>query len=221
LKQRIIILLTCFFVIGLHGYAQIKPTKATRDTIILPLSNQPLSKKLTTDTISKPIFTPSPSRAVWLAAICPGLGQIYNRKYWKLPIIYGGFVGLAYAITWNNRMYNDYKQAYLDLMDNNPNTNSYLNVFPKGTIVNPNQIDKAWLQTALQQQVNVFRRYRDLSIISAIGLYALSIVDAYVDAQLSNFDISPDLSLKVSPSLIPQQQLGASTSYGVKLHFTF
>ncbi len=221
MKQRIIILLTCFFVIGLHVCAQIKPTKAPRDTIILPLSNQPLSKKLTADTISKPIFTPSPARAVWLAAICPGLGQIYNRKYWKLPIIYGGFVGLAYAITWNNRMYNDYKQAYLDLMDNNPNTNSYLNVFPKGSITNPNQIDKAWLQTALQQQVNVFRRYRDLSIISAIGLYALSMVDAYVDAQLSNFDISPDLSLKVSPSLIQQQQLGASTSYGLKLHITF
>lgn len=221
MEQRIIILLTCFFVIGFHDYAQIKPTKAPSDTIILPLSDHPLSKKLTTDTISKSIFTPNPTRAVWLAAICPGLGQIYNRKYWKLPIIYGGFVGLAYAITWNNRMYNDYKQAYLDLMDNNPNTNSYLNVFPKGSIMNPNQIDKAWLQTALQQQVNVFRRYRDLSIISAIGLYAISIVDAYVDAQLSNFDISPDLSLKVSPSLIQQQQLGASTSYGVKLHITF
>ncbi len=221
MKQRIIILLTCFFAIGFPDYAQIKSTKAPSDTIILPLSNHPLSKNLTTDTISKPIFAPNPTRAVWLAAICPGLGQIYNRKYWKLPIIYGGFVGLAYAITWNNRMYNDYKQAYLDLMDNNPNTNSYLNVFPKGSITNPNQIDKAWLQTALQQQVNVFRRYRDLSIISAIGLYALSIVDAYVDAQLANFDISPDLSLKVGPSLIQQQQLGASTSYGVKLHITF
>jgi len=221
LKQRIIILLTCFFVIGLHVCAQINSTKAPRDTIILPLSNHPLSNKLTTDTISKSIFMPNPIRAVWLASIFPGLGQIYNRKYWKLPIIYGGFVGLAYAISWNNRMYNDYKQAYLDLTDNNPNTNSYLNVFPKGTIINPNQINKAWLQTALQQQVNVFRRYRDLSIISAIGLYALSIVDAYVDAQLSNFDISPDLSLKMSPSLIQQQQLGASTSYGLKLHITF
>ncbi len=221
MKQRIIILLTCFFVIGLHVCAHIKPTQAPRATIILQVANQPLSNNVTADPISKPIFTPRPARAVWLAAICPGLGQIYNRKYWKLPIIYGGFVGLAYAITWNNRMYNDYKQAYLDLMDNNPNTNSYLNVFPKGSITNPNQIDKAWLQTALQQQVNVFRRYRDLSIISAIGLYALSMVDAYVDAQLSNFDISPDLSLKVSPSLIQQQQLGASTSYGLKLHITF
>lgn len=221
MKQHILILLTCFFALGLQVDAQLKPTKTTRDTIILPLSNHAMSKKLTTDTIIKPIFTPSPARAVWLAAICPGLGQIYNRKYWKLPIIYGGFVGLAYAITWNNRMYNEYKQAYLDLMDNNPNTNSYLNVFPKGTITNPNQINKAWLQTALQQQVDVFRRYRDLSIISAVGLYALTLVDAYVDAQLANFDISPNLSLKVSPSFIPEQQLGASTSYGVKLHITF
>jgi hypothetical protein len=118
-------------------------------------------------------------------------------------------------------MYNTYKQAYLDLMDNNPNTNSYLNVFPKGYITNINQINKAWLQTALEQEVNIFRRYRDLSIISAIGLYAVSMVDAYVDAQLSNFDITPNLSLRVSPSIIPEQQLGASTSYGVKLHITF
>lgn len=221
MKQLNIILLTCFIVIGFYVSAQTEPTKTFRDTITLPLSNRSLSKKLTADTISKPIFTPSPARAVWLAAICPGLGQIYNRKYWKLPIIYGGFVGLAYAITWNNRMYNTYKQAYLDLTDNNPNTNSYLNVFPKGSITNTNQIDKAWLQTALQQEVNIFRRYRDLSIISAIGLYAVSMVDAYVDAQLSNFDITPDLSLRVSPSIIPEQQLGASTSYGVKLHITF
>jgi len=221
LKQLNIILLTCFFAIGLYVSAQTEPTKTFRDTITLPLSSRSLSKKLTADTISKPIFTPSPARAVWLAAICPGLGQIYNRKYWKLPIIYGGVVGLAYAITWNNRMYNTYKQAYLDLMDNNPNTNSYLNVFPKGYITNTNQIDKAWLQTALEQEVNIFRRYRDLSIISAIGLYAVSMVDAYVDAQLSNFDITPNLSLRVSPSIIPEQQLGASTSYGVKLHITF
>lgn len=209
-------------MIGWHVNAQFTPVKAARDTIVLPLANgSAANHKMLTDTIKKPVFTPNPSRALWLGAICPGLGQIYNHKYWKLPIIYGGFVGLAYAISWNNRMYNTYKQAYLDLMDNNPNTNSYLNVFPKGTITNPAQIDKAWLQTALQQEVNVFRRYRDLSIIGAVGLYAVSLIDAYVDAQMSQFDISPNLSLRVGPSIIQEQQLGASTSYGVKLHITF
>ena len=67
-------------------------------------------------------WRPNPKRALWLAIVIPGAGQIYNRKYWKLPIVYGGFVGCAYAMRWNNQMYRDYSQAYLDLMDNDPNT---------------------------------------------------------------------------------------------------
>ena len=70
-------------------------------------------------------WTPDPQRALWLALVIPGAGQIYNRKYWKLPIIYGGFMGCIYALTWNNMMYKDYSQAYLDIMDNDPGTASY------------------------------------------------------------------------------------------------
>ncbi|MGC9150549.1 MAG: DUF5683 domain-containing protein [Microbacter sp.] len=208
-------------MLAVFSNAQGKPAITPTDTIVLPLSTHGLNTKLKMDTIQKAVFSPDPNRAIWLAAIVPGLGQIYNRKYWKLPIIYGGFVGLAYAISWNNRMYKNYKQAYLDLVDNNPNTNSYLDVLPKGSIANPNQIDKAWLQQALQTEVNVFRRYRDLSIISAVGLYALSLIDAYVDAQMAHFDITPNLSLKVSPQVMQEQQLGTTTSYGLKLHISF
>ena len=67
-------------------------------------------------------WAPNPKRALWLALVLPGAGQIYNRKYWKLPIVYGGFVGCIYAMRWNNQMYRDYSQAYMDLMDNDPNT---------------------------------------------------------------------------------------------------
>ena len=67
-------------------------------------------------------WRPNPKRAMWLAIVLPGAGQIYNRKYWKLPLVYGGFVGCAYAMRWNNQMYRDYSQAYMDLMDNDPNT---------------------------------------------------------------------------------------------------
>ena len=70
-------------------------------------------------------WKPNPQRALWLALVLPGAGQIYNRKYWKLPIFYGGFMGCIYALTWNNMMYKDYSQAYLDLMDTDPSTNSY------------------------------------------------------------------------------------------------
>ena len=70
-------------------------------------------------------WRPNPKRAMWLAIVLPGAGQIYNRKYWKLPIIYGGFVGSIYALQWNNQMYHDYSQAFLDLSDEDPNTQSY------------------------------------------------------------------------------------------------
>ena len=70
-------------------------------------------------------WKPNPQRALWLALVIPGAGQIYNRKFWKLPIIYGGFIGCIYALTWNNMMYKDYSQAYLDIMDDDPGTASY------------------------------------------------------------------------------------------------
>ena len=70
-------------------------------------------------------WRPDPKRALWLALVLPGAGQIYNRKYWKLPIIYGGFMGCIYAMTWNNQMYKDYSQAFIDISDGNPATASY------------------------------------------------------------------------------------------------
>ncbi len=98
---------------------------------------QPASIVVKTDTvpppaqdINKKIFIPNPTKATWLAVVFPGGGQIYNRKYWKLPIIYGGFAGCAYALSWNGKMYKDYSQAYLDIMDSNPNTKSYEDLLP-------------------------------------------------------------------------------------------
>ena len=78
----------------------------------------------------RPKFVPDPKRALWLSLVFPGAGQIYNRKYWKLPFFYGGFLGCTYAFKWNQQMYRDYSQAYLDIMDDDPNTNSYLDMLP-------------------------------------------------------------------------------------------
>lgn len=145
-------------------------------------------------------WRPNAKRAMWLAIVLPGAGQIYNRKYWKLPIIYGGFVGCAYALRWNNMMYKDYSQAYMDLMDNDPNTQSYNQFLHLGVKIDETNIDR--YKTLFKNRKDRFRRWRDLSVFCMIGVYALSIVDAYVDASLSEFDISNNLSLRVEPTII-------------------
>lgn len=145
-------------------------------------------------------WRPNAKRAMWLAIVLPGAGQIYNRKYWKLPIVYGGFVGCAYAMRWNNQMYCDYSQAYLDLMDDDPNTQSYNQFLHLGAKIDSSNLQR--YQTLFKKRKDKFRRWRDLSFFCLVGVYALSIVDAYVDASLSEFDISKDLSLKVEPTII-------------------
>ena len=145
-------------------------------------------------------YSPDPTRAVWMSALCPGLGQVYNRRYWKLPIVVGGYLGLAYATSWNNTMLTDYTRAYRDIMDTDPTTTSYMDFFPP--TVNEGDIDKSWLTKVLQSRRNYFRRNRDLCIICMVGVYLLAMVDAYVDASLSHFDISTDLSMDVTPTII-------------------
>lgn len=166
---------------------------------------------------NKPLFIPNSGRASWLAAIIPGGGQIYNRKYWKLPIIYGGFIGCAYALSWNNKYYKDYSKAYLDIMDKDDKTNSYLNFLPPGTVVKG---DEARYQTAFKQKKDIFRKNRDLSVFAFIGVYIISIIDAYVDAELSNFDISPDISLRIEPAVINDRHVPGNT-FGMQCSIKF
>ena len=156
-------------------------------------------------------FVPKPTKALWLSLVLPGAGQIYNRKYWKLPIIYGGFLGCAYALTWNQMMYRDYSQAYLDIMDDDPNTKSYLDMLPPRYDITGREDQ---FKKIFKRKKDFYRRYRDLSAFCFIGVYLLSVVDAYVDAQLSEFDISPDLSMKVDPAVIGTPKLMGGTTSG-------
>lgn len=166
--------------------------------------------------INKEMFMPNPGKATWLAVVFPGGGQIYNRKYWKLPIIYGGFAGCAYALSWNNKMYKDYSQAYLDIMDKNPNTKSYEDLLPPNASYNVEQ-----LTNTLKRRKDMFRRYRDLSIFAFIGVYVISIIDAYVDAELSNFDITPDLSMRLEPAVLSDQFNSGRKSVGMQCVLRF
>ena len=164
-------------------------------------------------------FTPDPNKATWSAIVFPGGGQIYNHKYWKLPIVYGGFLGCAYALNWNNQMYSDYSQAYLDIMDDDPGTASYEDFLPPRYNVEAN---KDYLKRIFKNRKDNYRRQRDMSIFCFIGVYLLSVIDAYVDAELSNFDISDDLSVQVRPNVIDSQQhVMRNQGYGLQCSFSF
>ena len=149
---------------------------------------QPAPIVVKTDTVppvqdlNKKLFIPNPTKATWLAVVFPGGGQIYNHK--------------------------DYSQAYLDIMDSNPNTKSYEDLLPPNAQYNEEQ-----LKNTLKRRKDSFRRFRDLSIFAFIGVYLISIIDAYVDAELSNFDISPDLSMKLEPTVIDNNSQFRSNNY--------
>ncbi|WP_329903601.1 DUF5683 domain-containing protein [Porphyromonas pogonae] len=195
-----------------------------QDTLNLkgkPASTQALSPK-EQSAVMPPLnlWKPSSKKAL-LFAIIPGGGQVYNRKYWKLPIVWGAFTACAYAINWNNRTYKEYHNAYKDLAGPNPAKNtSWLAFAPIGT--KPEDYPKYMqLRDNLKRGSDNYRRWRDLSIIVAVGVYALSILDAYVDAELFYFDISPDLSLRVKPELNMSKDVFNSHQIGLMCNLTF
>jgi hypothetical protein len=177
---------------------------ALRDTLAgdTLMKVQPAKKEVAQDFSQ---WRPDPKRALWLALVIPGGGQIYNRKYWKLPLVYGGFIGCLYAMNWNNNMYKDYSQAYLDISDNDPNTQSYNQFLHLGAKITTDS-DIQRYKDLFKKRKDRYRRWRDLSFFVLVGVYALSVIDAYVDAELSVFDISKDLSLKVEPTIINNHQ---------------
>ena len=149
-------------------------------------------------------FNPTPAKAVWMAALFPGGGQIYNRKYWKLPIVYGGFLALVYGYNFNQRYFRTYQNAYRDMITNSPNA-SYLQFLP-GRNIEAKKLyaeqHRDYLQKTFTRKKDTYRNWRDYCIVGMLGVYLVSIVDAYVDAALYHFDISPELDAYNSPSMM-------------------
>lgn len=160
----------------------------------------------------------SPKKAAVYSAILPGLGQAYNKKYWKIPIIYAGFGTLGYFIGWNNGNYQTLKLAYSDLTDGNPDTDSYLDLEAAKYYDLDNESERNQFENGLNKQKNYYRRNRDLLIISTVGFYALNIIDASVDAHLFDFDISEDLSFNWQPAM---RNVDDQFVYGVNCTFNF
>jgi len=176
---------------------------------------------------SKHSFVAEPLRATMLAIALPGFGQIYNRKYWKVPFVYAGFGGILYAIRFNSKEYNIFMKGYQDFTDDIPATNSYVNLItnidPKtyDPVLHPKTYDPstaAWIKDRMLLQVDYYKKYRDLSYIGIAAWYLYTILDANVDASLFNFDVSKDLDMKVEPVMLP---LSGQAGVGLSLKLTF
>lgn len=232
MKNAIILLLIAWIAVPSLVKAQTEGSAMPDTTTIVARPDSTVQAVLTAgDSVGVPsvkmklAFKPNPTKAVLLALV-PGMGQIYNRKYWKLPIVYGAFMGCFYAVTWNNRQYQDYSEAYKDIMyDADPKNNvaeeNWHKSWQNMTSRNPaDLIRDVNFQSTLKNRKDYYRRYRDLSIIITAGVYALSIVDAYVDAQLFDFDITPDLSMRLEPVVTPKTSHSSST-YGLNCSIKF
>lgn len=145
----------------------------------------------------------NPKKAWWYSAILPGLGQAYNRKHWKIPIIYTVFLGTYYMIGDNNFKYNKYKNAYADFAEV--------------------KAPPSWASNATEAQLkdrkDFFRRNRDLGIILGVMMYLMNIIDASVDANLMDFDISDDLSMSVRPD-VDHLIVNQKNTFGLKFVIT-
>ncbi|HCY43096.1 MAG TPA: hypothetical protein DHV48_17475 [Prolixibacteraceae bacterium] len=158
----------------------------------------------------------SPRKATIYSAVLPGLGQIYNRKYWKVPLVYGGFATLGYFINFNNEEYVKLRQAYSDIIDTDPNTNSFVKLVTDPKRLEPDRIGQ--LTESLRKGKDYWRRNRDLVVIGTVVFYAVNIIDASVDAHFFNFDISDDLTINWVPGPVMCMD---NKLIGIHCRFTF
>lgn len=202
-----IILLTILFLTGTNLQAQL----IEADTL-------QVTQQLTEQEAEEEIH--SPRKATMYSAILPGLGQAYNKKYWKIPLIYIGFGTIGYFINWNNENYQLFRVGYQHLTDGNPETQDYLKIEAvrrlNYDVDNPTDFNN--LKDALSRRQDYYRRNRDLLIISFVGFYGLNIIDASVDAHLFDFDIGDDLTMNWQPSMI---QFDNKSFYCVNIRFNF
>ena len=176
-----------------------------RIIILILLTNTYLfsQNNLVESDTSKTLVKLNPKKAATLSAILPGLGQIYNKQYWKVPVIYGGYIVIGHYIKFNNEMYFEFKNALLMEVDGIEST---INPFPN------------FSESLLERNMEFWRRNRDLLIIFSGVYYLLNIVDAHVFAHLNEFNINENISMKIKPSL---KQINNSNIVGISVKFNF
>jgi hypothetical protein len=193
---KLMLLVLTFLIIPLFSvFCQVPalPPSGEGDTLIIDYGETAIG-----DTLRH-----SPKKATIYSAVLPGLGQIYNKKYWKLPIIYVGFGTFAYFIDRNIRYYKDLRKGFLAFPEHNL---KYFN----------NDLTK----DQIERGKDIYKRYRDLSYITTAGFYVLQIIDATVDAYLFDWSVSEDISLRIEPSAVYTASM-PDNSFGIRACLSF
>jgi hypothetical protein len=203
LNRLLLALIICGFLQHIPGQCQ--ETFITRETGAV--TEYTLQEKGRT-------FSPDPRKASMYSAVLPGLGQVYNRKYWKVPIVYGGFAALTWYTFFTHDEFVRFRTALEFMIDGNPET------------VHEFADDPRYTQDVITRIKDYYRRQRDFSVILTTLFYALNIVDAAVDAHMFAFDVSEDLGMKIGPSFrgIDQPAAGmpgAQFGLGLKIRLNF
>ena len=174
-------------------------------SFIINAQETPKDMQLISDTTYK-----SPKTASILSAIIPGAGQIYNNKYWKAPIVWGGIGLSVYYIVFNTKKYKQYKDAYIARIDSDSTT---VDMQFSGS------------DAQIQSDMEYYRRMRDISYIATAAIYTLNILDAAVDAHLKHFDINDDISARIRPTLLLNnnynRQFGLQANAGIEISIRF
>lgn len=198
------------------------------DSIDLSTSSIDTAYSISPAPSAAPKFVPDPVKATMMGAAFPGLGQIYNRKYWKVPIVYAGLGGIVYFAYYNANSYAKFIKGYQDLADDIPETNSYTDYIKADPasydrMNYPDSYDSSleahYLEATLKK-ADSFRKWRDYSYLGVALWYLLSIVEAHVDACLFDYDVSDNLGVSVIPIASMNPISGrAQFDIGVKVRF--
>ncbi|PKQ65831.1 hypothetical protein BZG02_02170 [Labilibaculum filiforme] len=203
--------------------------------IVLGGSKNAISQRIEADTVSAEsiVKVRSAHKATMYSVIFPGLGQAYNKKYWKIPILYAGIGATIYAINWNTKNYKKYKSGFQDFSEyydwkyqdtdletpiEEPSSRSY-NDLINYDIESMGQSQQSQFKTILQNKKDSFKHDRDLSYIILAGVYVLNIIDAAVDAHFTNYNVNDDLTIKVEPAI--NYSAFSGNSLGFRCQITF
>lgn len=173
----------------------------------LRVEPDPDAVSLKSDTISLTSYAAEhdPRKAILFAAVLPGLGQVYNKKYWKIPLVYGGLIGFGYGVNFYQKGYKEFKGGLFDLLESNA---SQIEI--RGYTLT---------ESRLRSIVDQYRRERDFFIILTAGMYLLQMVDAHVDAHLREFDLNPNLQVSIQPTMNNDMMTGRTAGFSLIVKF--